>query len=272
MKGKTVLVTGSTDGIGQQSALELARTGATVLLHGRNPSRGTAVLEYVRKESRNEKIHLIIADFASLKQVRQMAEEIRTTYSGLGILVNNAGTYELERRLTEDGNEATFAVNHLAPFLLTNLLLDTLMNNAPSRIVNVSSVAHQNARFDASNLQGEKRYEPYEAYALSKLANLMFTYELANRLQGTKITVNALHPGVIDTKLLRAGFGSLRGRSVDDGAARIVHLVSTPELENVSGKYFVNDRAESSSSQSRDARLRQQLWRISRMMVGLSND
>ena len=270
MENKVILITGSTDGIGKQAALEFARKGATVLIHGRNPSLGKTVLSEIRKASQNDNVFLYIADFASLKQVRQLADDILGKNAELDILVNNAGVYTPRRQLTEDGFEVTFAVNHLAPFLLTNLLLDLLRKSAPSRIINVSSMAHQGARIDLNDLNSTERFDAYDAYSKSKLANLLFTFALADRLNGSSVTVNALHPGVIATKMLRAGFGSMGGRPVEDGAARIAYLVNTPGSESITGKYFVNDKEQASSSQSRDLKLQNQFWAISEKMVGLS--
>ena len=272
LENRVILVTGSTDGIGKQCALELAKKGATVLLHGRNPLLGKTVLEQIKKASQNDKIGLFVADFASLKQVRRLATEILEKHTRLDVLVNNAGVYMHDRQLTEDGFEVTFGVNHLAPFLLTNLLLDMIKKSAPSKIVNVSSMVHQNARLDFHNLQGEKRFDAYDAYSLSKLGNLLFTYELASRLHNSGVTVNALHPGVIATKMLKAGFGSMGGRSVEDGAARIEYLIETLGIENVSGKYFVNDKEQTSSPHSRDEKFQKQFWALSEKMVGLSKD
>jgi NAD(P)-dependent dehydrogenase (short-subunit alcohol dehydrogenase family) len=270
MSKRTILITGSTDGIGQQCALDLARQRMTVLLHGRNPSRGHAVAEHIKKLTGNDRIEFFVADFASLEQVRQLATSIQQKYPSLDVLVNNAGIYVRSRQMTEDGFEVTFGVNHLAPFLLTNLLLDVLKKNAPSRIINVSSMAHQSAHLDLDNLQAEKRFDAYGAYAASKLANLLFTYEFADRLRGTGVSVNALHPGVIATKLLRAGFGSMGGRPVEDGAARVAYLVNAPGIENVSGKYFVDDREQTSSPQSRDTTLQKQFWSLSEQLTGLT--
>ena len=272
MENKIILITGSTDGIGKQAALEVARKGATVLLHGRNPSLGNTVLEQTKKQSQNDKIDLFIADFASLRQVRRLANEVCKKYAKLDVLVNNAGAYMRDRQLTEDGFEMTFAVNHLAPFLLTNLLMDLLKRSAPSKIINVSSMAHQGAHLDLNDLQAEKRYDAYDVYSKSKLANLLFTHELAHRLENSGVTVNALHPGVIATKMLRAGFGSMGGRPVEDGAARIAYLIDTPGIESVSGKYFVNDKEQTSSSESRDAKLQRQFWSLSKKMVGIGSE
>lgn len=268
MKNKIVLITGSTDGIGQQCAVEFARRGATVLLHGRNPSRGNAVLQNIRRISGHYRHDLFIADFASLNQVRKMAADIQQRYNRLDILVNNAGVYIAERQLSGEGYEMTFAVNHLAPFSLTNLLLDLLRKSTPSKIINISSVAHQNAHLDFDNLHGEKQYDPYGAYALSKLANLLFTYELANLLEGSGMTAIALHPGVVATKLLRAGFGSLEADTAEEAAKRILYVASS-DGDHTSGKYFVNDREKSSSSQSRDVKLQKEFWSLSQRLTGI---
>jgi len=270
VKNNVILVTGSTDGIGKQTALELARTGAKVLLHGRNPARGNAVLDEIKEHSKNENLRLFIADFASLSQVRRFAEKVYDNEERLDVLVNNAGIYMRDRQLTEDGFETTFAVNHLAPFLLTNLLLDLLKKSAPARIINVSSMAHEGVRLDFDDLQGKKRYAPYDAYSKSKLANLLFTYELARRLDNSGVTVNALHPGVIATKMLRSSFGSFGGQPVKEGAARIAYLIDAPGTEKFSGKYFVNDKEQKSSSISLDVKLQQKFWKLSEEMVGRS--
>ncbi|HET9130429.1 MAG TPA: SDR family oxidoreductase, partial [Terriglobia bacterium] len=255
MERTVILVTGSTDGIGKQAALEFARGGATVLLHGRNQHLGESVLTAIRHDSHNDRLELFIADFSSLAQIRQLAAKISARHKRLDVLVNNAGVYMRHRQTTGDGFETTFAVNHLAPFLLTNLLLDLMTKSAPSRIVNVSSAAHQGASLDFDNLQGEKRYEPYGAYSTSKLANLLFTYELARRLDTSGVTVNALHPGVIATKMLRASFGSMGGGPVEEGSARIRFLAESESVNGVTGKYFVMDKEQPSSPVSRDVAL-----------------
>ena len=268
MKDKIVLITGSTDGIGKQTALELARLGATVLLHGRNAERGQKALAEVRKVTGSESLDYFAADLSSLKQVRALAAQVREKYDRLHVLVNNAGVYMQERRLTEDGLETTFAVNHLAHFLLTHLLLDLLKKSAPARIVNVSSGLHHSARVDLDDLQGEKRFSGFSAYCLSKLGNILFTYELAERLAGTGVTVNALHPGGIATKLLRAASGS-SGASLEEGAATPVYLASAPEVENVTGEYFVRKRAAPSSPLTHDVKLRREFWAISERLAGI---
>ncbi|MBW2615219.1 MAG: SDR family oxidoreductase [Deltaproteobacteria bacterium] len=261
MKDKTILITGSTDGIGKQTALDLAKMGATVLLHGRNSGRADRVLNEIKKATGNDRIEAFIADLASLKQVRYLAEQVLEKHDRLDVLINNAGVYETRHRISEDGFEMTFAVNHLAPFFLTLLLLDLIGKRVPCRIINVSSQVHASS-IDFDNLQAEKHYSAYEAYSLSKLCNVLFTSELAERLKGTGITVNCLHPGVIDTKLLKAGWG-MGGSPVTQGAKTSVYLATAPELSTVTGKYFKNMKPTKSSRISYDAKARKRLWEIS---------
>jgi NAD(P)-dependent dehydrogenase (short-subunit alcohol dehydrogenase family) len=268
MKGKVVLVTGSTDGIGKETALELARMGATVILHGRHPGRCQQALDECIRESGNRHLGCFAADLSSLHEVRRLAEDIRRQYSRLDVLINNAGIFMTHRHLSDDGFELTFVVNHLAPFLLTQLLLDLLRATAPSRIVTVTSAAHQRGQLDFENLQGEKQYTGYGAYALSKLANVLFTIELAARLAGTGVTANCFHPGTIGTKLLRQGFGRTSGSSVKEGAVTAVYLAADPDVALVSGKYFVKKREEPPSQAAGDAVLREKLWDVSARLCG----
>ncbi len=264
----TILITGSTDGIGKAAAIELARSGARILVHGRNSKRAQAAVESITKESGSSTVEPVVADFASLKQVRQLAADVINRYKRLDVLVNNAGVLSNKRVMTEDGFELTFQVNHLAHVLLTHLLLDLLKSSAPSRIINVSSMVHGSARIEFDNLQGERKYSGYGAYGRSKLANLLFTYELAERLQGTGVTVNALHPGVIATKLLRAGFGGFWGGNVKKGAETIVYLATSPEA--TTGKYFVNCAGAESSALSHDKKLQKEFWSVSERLAGIS--
>jgi NAD(P)-dependent dehydrogenase (short-subunit alcohol dehydrogenase family) len=268
MKNKVVLITGSTDGIGRQAAVELAALGATVLVHGRNESRGKVAVEEIQTSTGNQKVDLLISDLSSLKQVRELAAEVERRYDRLDVLLNNAGVFMNERILTEDGFEMTYAVNHLAPFLLTNLLLNLLKKSAPSRVVTVSSVAHTRGRIDFENLQAEKTFAGYYAYALSKLANVLFTYQLARLLEGAGVTSNCLHPGVIGTKLLRTGF-NMPGASTADGAETLVHLASSPEVQRTTGKYFQNRVSISSSPTTYDETLQRELWKVSQKQTGL---
>jgi NAD(P)-dependent dehydrogenase (short-subunit alcohol dehydrogenase family) len=268
MKDKVVLITGSTDGIGRQTAVEVAALGATVIVHGRNLARGKMVVEEISSSTGNRNVDLVIADFSSLRQVRELAADMHRRYDRLDVLLNNAGVFMNERVLTEDGFETTYAVNHLAPFLLTNLLLDLLKKSAPSRVVTVSSVAHTRGRIDFENLQSEKTFGGYYAYAFSKLANVLFTYQLARRLEGTRVTANCLHPGVIGTKLLRAGF-NMPGASTEDAAELLIHLAASPDVERVTGKYFQNRISISTSPVTYDETLQRELWNVSQKQTGL---
>lgn len=269
MKDRTILITGSTDGIGKATALQLAGMGANVLLHGRDRKKGRAVQAEIAEETGSDRLELFIADLSSMQQVRSLAAEIMESHDRLHVLINNAGTFQPERKLTEDGLEATFAVNCLAPFLLTHVLLGLLKVSAPSRIVNVASIAHLNGTLDPDNLQGNRYYDGFQAYANSKLAIILFTYALAERLQGTGVTANCLHPGVIRTKLLRAGFGDHPGETPEKGARTSVYLATSPEVEGVTGGYFADSRPARSSPASRDRRLQERLWEISERLTGI---
>lgn len=266
---RTVLVTGSTDGIGKETALQLAKKGFRVMLHGRSMRRGQSVLEEVRRRTGETSAEFFLADLSSQRQVRRLADEIRARHDRLDVLINNAGTFEPERMLTEDGLEKTFAVNYLAHFLLTRELLGLLKRSAPARIVNVSSVAHWDGKIDWSNPQGESRYDGFDAYALTKFCLVLFTYALARRLEGTGVSVNCLHPGVIRTKLLRAGFGDYPGESPERGARTAVYLACSLEVEAMSGRYFENCRATRSSPRSYDLDLQERLWDTSEDLTGL---
>jgi len=269
MKARIVLVTGATDGIGREMARTLAMMGYYVLLHGRDRERGEAVQKDIIEATGRRNCEFYCADFSSLPAVRRMAEEIRERHDRLNILVNNAGVFMQVRELTEDGMEMTFGVNHLAPFLLTSLMLDSLIRSAPSRIVTVSSISHWPARVDWNNLQGERRFSGHDAYSLSKLANILFTYELADRLKGTGVTATTLDPGNIDTKMLRAGWPSLRGDSPAAGARTPLYLATAPEVEGITGVYFEACAPASSSPMSMDRGLRKQFWRVSEKLAGL---
>jgi NAD(P)-dependent dehydrogenase (short-subunit alcohol dehydrogenase family) len=270
IRGKTVLVTGSTDGIGRETALGLSRMGANVLVHGRDRVKGAAVLNEISRLSGKGNLELFIADLSSQRQVRSLAQAVLDNHDRLDVLINNAGVFEGERRLTEDGLELTFAVNYMAPFLLTNLLLDLLKKSAPSRIISVASIAHRSATVDWNNLLGERYYDSYEAYNLSKLCVVLFTYALAERLNGTRVTANCLHPGVIKTKLLREGFGDYPGDTPEKGARTSIYLASSQEMEGVSGKYFERQRMVRSSEISYDKALQERLWKLSERLSALA--
>ena len=266
LEATTIFVTGATDGIGKQTALELARMGARLLIHGRKPDRAQSAVHDIQRESGNSRVEGIIADLSSMRQVRMLADEVRNRCNRLDVLLNNAGTYMTSRVLTEDGFETTFAVNHLAPFLLTRLLEPLLRFSEPARVVTVSSIAHMRGQLDMNNLQGKRRFDPYGAYALSKLANVLFSNELAIRLVDTGVTSNSLHPGVITTKLLRTGFNS-EGASVEEGAATSVFLATSPDVAGVTGRYFVKKKAVTPAPITLDGQARQAFWDASDSLV-----
>jgi NAD(P)-dependent dehydrogenase (short-subunit alcohol dehydrogenase family) len=270
MDGKVVLVTGSTDGIGKQTARILAIKGARVLLHGRNLSKGAVVQEEIRRTTESPGLQFFQAELSSPQEIRELADQIKESHDRLDVLINNAGTFERDRKVTGNGLETTFAVNYLAQFQLVHELLDLLKRSASGRIVNVASATHWNARtVDLSHLQGEEPYDGYEAYAQSKLAVVLFTYALARRLEGKGMTANCLHPGVIKTKLLRAGFGDHPGDTPEKGARTSVYLALSPEVEGISGRYFEECKPVQSSPISRNLELQEKLWRISEELTGL---
>lgn len=264
IRGKRVLVTGATDGIGRETALELADMGAEVVVHGRNFQKGKSVLAKIKERTGTEP-DLLEADFASLQEVRTLAEEIKDKYDRLDVLLNNAGVYMEDREFSDDGYEMTFAVNYLAMFLLTLSLLDLMKNSAPSRIVNVGSMAHA-SDIDFDNLQGESSFSGYDAYSRSKLCVNLFTFRLAEKLKGTGVTINCLHPGIISTKLLHA-FGISGGASVEKGAGNLIHAAASPDLENVTGNYFVDREETEPASISFDRKVQDRLWRLSEAYV-----
>ena len=272
MKGKTCLVTGATSGIGLVAARELAGKGARVILVGRNPVRCQAAVAQIKSQTGNEEVESLLADLSSQKQVRELRGRSATRQPRLDVLINNAGGIWMNRQETVDGLEMTFAVNHLGYFLLTNLLLDTLKASAPARIVNVSSRAHERAILDFDDLMGKRQYGGWQAYCRSKLANLLFTKELARRLAGSGVTANALHPGWVATNF--AANNGWNGRliylgarlfaiSPERGARTMVYLASAPEMAEISGCYFVREKAVPSSPASRDEAAARRLWELS---------
>jgi len=262
MQGKIVLITGSTDGIGKQTALDLARLGAKVIIHGRDPQRVKTAREEIIKRSGNNQVDALLADFSELSQVKRMAGEILARYLRLDVLVNNAGVFLLDRKVTADGLEMNFQVNYLSPFLLTNLLLPLVKTSAPARIVSVSSALHAKAILDFENLQGEKNYNGIQAYALSKLGNIYMTLELAEKLSGSGVTANCLHPGGVDTKMLRTAM-QMSGIPVEEGAAPSVFLASSPDVAEMSGEYFYHCEVGRLSEIASDFTARKKLWQIS---------
>lgn len=268
MKRKTVLITGATDGIGKQTAIELAAKGCNVIIHGRSEESVDTALSEISDITASIFLSTVYCDLASLKSVYQLAEEIKNKYPVIDILINNAGIYMKELEYTVDGYEKTFAVNHLSHFLLTNLLIDLLKQSDDSRIINVSSVAHQNAKFEWDNLNAEKQFGGYAAYSLSKLANVLFSNELADRLKGTTVKSNSLHPGVITTKLLKAGF-NMSGASVKKGSETSVYLASSEKAAPINGEYLIDCKISRPHPISREKKVLETFWEISAKMTGL---
>ncbi len=269
MDQRVILVTGATDGIGRQTALELLRRGARVIVHGRNRAKTLQVVDELTRETGSASVSPVFADLSSMAEVRRLADNVSAQVDRLDVLVNNAGVFLHERVLTNDGFESTFAVNHLATFLLTHLLLPKLELSTQGRIVTVSSIAHSRGKLDFSDLQSERYFHGYTAYATSKLANVLFAYEMARRLSKSRVTSNALHPGVISTKLLKSGFGTT-GASLVQGAATSVKLAVDPALDSVSGKYFADEREQASSATSHDRQLQTRLYDISAELLGIT--
>src|ERR687897_1137475 len=257
----TILVTGATDGLGRRVAQVLAAKGAAVLLHGRSPERLEATLEELRSQPGSEKANSYLADLSSLAAVRDLVERIYSEHDRLDVLVNNAGIIARERKESEDGYELTFAVNYLSHFLLTSLLLPLLKDSAPARVVNVASAGQ--SPIDFSNLMLEQGYDAMRAYSQSKLAQVIFTFELAERLRGTGVTVNALHPATLmDTKMVHQTFGHASS-TVQEGTEAVVRLAASPELEGVTGRYFDGTREARADRQAYDVGARKSLWDLS---------
>ena len=273
MSGKTCLVTGATSGIGEVAAVELARKGARIVLVGRDRSRAEATSAKIRKEAGNPEVEYLLADLSSQAEVRKLAGEIRARCPRLDVLVNNAGAMFTNRRTSVDGFEMTFALNHLAYFLLTNLLLDTLKAGAPSRIINVASDAHRFvSKVDFDDPQGAKKYGGWHAYSQSKLANILFTFELARRLAGTGVTVNCLHPGFVATNFTAGNGGmgwllrraaSLFALTIDEGAKTTIYLASSPEVEGITGRYFAKEKPAGPTKAALDEAAAGRLWTLS---------
>ena len=278
MTGKTCLVTGATSGIGRVTALELAHMGANVVIAGRNKARCAATAIDIREQTRNPAVEYLTADLSSQEQVRRLAEEFKESHQRLDVLVNNAGAFQMGRRDSADGIEMTFALNHLSYFLLTNLLLEVLCASAPARVVNVASVAHQKASLNVDDVHDPRRYVGFRAYSRSKLCNVLFTYELARRLEGTGVTANTLHPGLVATNFLanNGPFGRflnfllrIKGISVEDGAKTTLFAAASPLMEGVSGEYLVKKQPARASKRSRDEALAAQLWDLSARLTGI---
>ena len=288
MEGKTCLITGGSDGIGYAAARELARMGARVVIMGRDVAKTGAAVKRIAAETGNPGVKGLLADLSSQREVRRVAAEALELLPRLDVLLNNAGAIFLSNRRSADGLEMTFALNHLGYFLLTGLLLERLRRSAPARIINVSSSSHGSpGKFrledlpkpgaGSSPLRIVARGRGYRAYGRSKLCNILFTYELARRLEGANVTVNALHPGLVRTNIARNNgllgrvvnaFIGVRGVGVGRGAETLVYLASSPEVAGVTGKYFVDCRATPSSALSYDTELAADLWELSERLTG----
>src|ERR671916_1172731 len=277
MGGKVALVTGGTSGIGKATAMALAAMGADVVVVGRDRERGEGAAAEIRART-GGKVDLALADLSSQAEVRALAEEFERRYDRLDVLVNNAGLVQSTRTESPDGLETTLAINHLAPFLLTNLLLDTLKESAPSRVVTVSSEAERWGNIDFDDLQSKKKYRGFPVYGMTKLANIMFTYELAERLEGTGVTATCMHPGAVNTR-----FGTNNGgpltllfwafkpfmRTSDQGADTVNYLASSWEVEGVSGKYYLDRKWIEPQQIALDPEARRKLWEASEELTGL---
>jgi NAD(P)-dependent dehydrogenase (short-subunit alcohol dehydrogenase family) len=272
MNGKVCLVTGATDGIGKVSARVLAELGAKVIIVGRNPEKSAIVLAELKSISGNENIDLLMADLAVMQEVRDLAEQVISRYDRIDVLLNNAGGYFTKHEITSDGLEMTFSLNHMSYFLLTNKLMELLKYSAPARIVNVSSDAHYGVDMEFENLNGEQEYKAWKAYQKSKLANVLFTYELLEKVP-EDITVNCLHPGFVATNFGHNNGGfigpvlkiaqRISAINPEEGAETSIFLCSSPEVKGVTGKYFFKCKPKTSSQESRNKDTGKRLWQIS---------
>ncbi|MFX1604163.1 MAG: SDR family oxidoreductase [Promethearchaeota archaeon] len=283
MNGKVCIITGANSGIGEATAKGLAALGAEIIMVCRSKDRGEAAKRGIVKDTRNDRVSLMVTDLSLQAQVRGLAQEIEDRYKAVHVLVNNAGTYRTVRSTTVEGMETTFAVNYLAPFLLTNLLLDRLKAGAPSRIVNVAGAYHRKATMDFDDLMSENDYTGSKANNRSKLALVLFTYELSRRLEGSGVSANCLHPGAVATGLVekdpdfprfsKAMYNVFKrfGSSPEKGAETSIYLASSPEIEGVTGRYFEKMKEKESSEESYDIKVARQLWDVSLKLTGLDS-
>ena len=278
MGGKTVLITGGTSGIGKATAVALAAMGADVVIVGRDPERGETAVEEIKAQSHSGSVELMLADLSVQSEVRRLAREFLERHDRLDVLANNAGLVQSKRTETPDGIETTLATNHLAPFLLTNLLLERLEHSAPSRVITVSSEAQRWGNMDFEDMQSRRKYRGFPVYGTTKLANIMFTYELAERLKETGVTANCLHPGSVGTNFGQNNRGPMAlffrtfkpfMRSPEQGADTLIWLASSSEVDGVSGKYFSDRKEIEAKKVAYDPAARRRLWDISEDLTGL---
>ena len=278
MSGKVCLITGATSGIGEVTACELAQMGGIVVITARNQKKLGLAIDKIRSESNSNFVEGLVADLSSQGEVHSLAFDFLERYERLDVLINNAGAVYLRRTESEDGIEMTFAGNHLAPFMLTNLLLDILKRSAPARIINVSSNSHAGREIDFADLENRRSYQFMRAYGRSKLGNILFTKELDRRLSGSGVTVNAVNPGFVGTNIganngwlvnLFLSVTRIWALSVEEGAETSVYLASSPEVERVSGEYFYQKQSVPSSKYSYDRAAAGRLWQVSAELTGL---
>ncbi len=280
MDGRVVMITGANSGIGKETAIQLAKIGASIIMVCRNKTRGESALKEIKETANSNKVDLFFADLTDQRSIREMVDNFKKKYDKLHVLINNAGIISRSRSTNSDGYELTFATNYLGHFLLTYLLIDLLKSSAPSRIINVSSLMHRFAKPDFEDIHMENEYNAFRAYGNSKLYNILFTYELARRLESTGVTVNALHPGAVRSNFGRNNRGSLSKIvfsilrpfyiSVNEGARTSIYLASSPEVKDITGKYFVKSKPKKSSKISYDPKLQSKLWRIGEELAHIS--
>ncbi|MFX0021272.1 MAG: SDR family oxidoreductase [Candidatus Hermodarchaeota archaeon] len=278
LEGKVCLITGANSGIGKETALALAKMNFTVVMLCRNKQRGEEAQKEIIEQSGNKNVDLFLCDLSSLDGIRKFVKEFKSKYENLHILINNAGVMLKTRNLSLDGFEMNFAVHLLGPFLLTNLLLEIIKKSAPSRIINVTSAAHKRSKIDFEDLQSEnKKYRLFSIYGISKLAEMLFTYELSRKLEGIKVTVNAVHPGVVATNLGRdqskfsQWFARKFFKSPEEGAQTSIYLASSPDVEGITGKYFINKEPRESSEETYKKEDAERLWAICEELTGLKS-
>ena len=273
MQDKTVFITGATSGIGQETALALAKKGAAIVFTSRDPEKGKLVQKELIKRSNNKNIHLIFCDLASFDSIRNCCDEFKFKFDKLNILVNNAAVWDFKRRESQDGIENTLATNYLAPFLMTNMLMDTIKKSSPARIINLTSGLHYGT-INFKDIEFKRKFGGFKAYKQSKLADILFTRLLAKKLDGTGITVNCVHPGMVNTNLARdagwfmRGIFKIIGKPAHKGALTSIYLATSPEVENITGEYFYKCRVRKSSKQSYDMELAEKLWKVSEEYTG----